>query len=148
MLPLCAAFVAVSGATSLPLRARFWKQKAALQAAQKQLPFKAGKKFRFAGQRPFQVAESKGDTRFLLWHTKTWSNNVATGFAYCPGDAGCGQAQFQGYWRLNDGAPCYVPAPPNEFYWDYANGQTEYVSLGNNWYATQVSAEDVGDAGD
>lgn len=150
VLPVCFAFVAVCAVTHLPLRVLFWTQKAALQAAQKQLPFKPGQDqdVLFDGLRPFQVAVSQSDTRFLLWHNKTFSDNMAGGFAFCPGDAGCRTAQFKGYWRYNDGAPFYVPAPPIEYYWDYANGSADYVWLGGDWYATRVRAEDVGDAGD
>lgn len=164
-LPLCLAFVMACQVTNAPLRLLFWTQKAALDAAEKQLLSRArngalqtaGKRFppqEFEGQiahtgnlKPFEIAKSNGDTRFFIWQNRNFSSSEksAIGFAHCPHDAGCGRASFWNYQAYDeDGAPIPVQ-PPAEFYWDYSHGSPIYVPLGNDWYATKTTVEDVGD---
>ena len=148
VLPLCFGTVVACGVTRLPTRLLFWKQVGELKAVEKQ-PFQKvmNDNVRGVGSlRPFQIAKSGGDTRFLLWEDRPWfSVKTAVGLAHCPHDAGCGRASFKSYWDYNGGHPVYIPAPPIEYYWDYSNGGPVYVSLGHDWYATKVSVEDVGD---
>ena len=148
VLPLCLGAVVVCGVTQLPLRFWFGKQIGEMEAAEKQ-PFQKvmNDQVRGLGRvRPFQMAKSGGDARFLLWEDRPWfSVKTAVGLAHCPHDAGCGRASFKSYWDYNGGTPVYISAPPIEYYWDYSNGGPIYVSLGGDWYATKVSVEDVGD---
>lgn len=140
ILPLCLAFLAVCSLTHLPMRVLLWTQQGTLRDAQNRPAFEQS----FDGTlRPFKINHSHGGTRVFLWESRTMSEKTAFGFAHCPHD-GCKGAQWGQYWDTSTGTPVlsYVPG---EYYWDYDARGGDYISLGNDWYATTVTVEDVGD---